>query len=395
MKSEWAHIPFEDVCESMTKGPFGSDIKKSLYVPKSADTYKVYIQVNAIEKDATLGDYYISKEYFDSKMLRFEVKPDDYIITCDGTLGRYLRLPQTMERGIISASLLRITLKPNIVPRYFEYLWDGYLMSRLTSDIRNSALVHLPSATKIGKVLIPLPTITEQESIAAELDLLSGILEKQRLQLKELNSLAQSIFYDMFGDPVENEKGWGTSELNSVCDVRDGTHDSPSYQDEGYPLVTSKNITDDGISFSDVNFISKEDFDAISKRSYVDDGDIVMPMIGTIGKPTIVRKEREFAIKNVALIKFFPNSAVLNTFIKAIIASSSYDVYMRSKNKGGTQKFIALGDIRKLRIPVPPLGLQQSFDTKIEAIEQQKALINQSLVETQKLFDYTMDKYFG
>ena len=247
----------------------------------------------------------------------------------------------------------------------------------------------------LRETCVPIPSQTEQAHIVGELDLLSSILEKQRLQLKELDTLAQSVFYDMFGDPVENEKGWGTGELNSVCDVRDGTHDSPSYQDKGYPLVTSKNITGDGISFSDVNYISQEDFDAISKRSYVDDGDIVMPMIGTIGKPTIVRKEREFAIKNVALIKFLPNSAVLNTFIRAIIASSSFDVYMRSKNKGGTQKFIALGDIRKLRIPVPPLGLQQSFDIKIKAIEHEKALINQAIVETQKLIDYAMDKYFG
>ena len=160
MKEDWAYIPFAEVCESMTKGPFGSDIKKSLYVPKSVDTYKVYIQANAIEKDASIGEYYISKEYFDTKMFRFEVKPNDYIITCDGTLGKYLRLPLTIERGIISASLLRITLNQRIVPKYFEYLWDGFIMGRLTSDIRNSALVHLPSADKIGKVKIPLPSLS-------------------------------------------------------------------------------------------------------------------------------------------------------------------------------------------------------------------------------------------
>lgn len=89
MKKDWTLVPFEEVCASMMKGPFGSDIKKSLYVPKSDDAYKVYIQANAIEKDASIGDYYISKEYFDTKMYRFEVKPNDYIITCDGTLGSF------------------------------------------------------------------------------------------------------------------------------------------------------------------------------------------------------------------------------------------------------------------------------------------------------------------
>ncbi len=82
----------------MTKGPFGSDMKKDLFVPKGEDTYKVYIQINAIQKNQSLGEYYISKEYFDRKVSRFELFPNDYIITCDGTLGKYLKLDENMEK---------------------------------------------------------------------------------------------------------------------------------------------------------------------------------------------------------------------------------------------------------------------------------------------------------
>lgn len=247
----------------------------------------------------------------------------------------------------------------------------------------------------LKEIVLPVPPIAEQERIVAELDLLSGIIDKKKEQLKAYDQLAQSIFYTMFGDPVENERKWDISELNNVCDVRDGTHDTPEYHEEGYPLITSKNVVDGRIIFDNVNFISKEDFDNISKRSRVDDGDIIMPMIGTIGKPTIVVKDRDFAIKNVALIKFVPNTRVLNIFIQSIMASSSFDTYMKSRNKGGTQKFIALGDIRKLKVPVPPLSLQQEFAEKVEAIERQKALVQQSIDEAQTMFDYTMDKYFG
>lgn len=83
---------------------------------------------------------------------------------------------------------------------------------------------------------------------------------------------------------------WDMARLGDVCDVRDGTHDSPTYVKFGYPLVTSKNVTHGYIDISNVNYISKEDYDRINVRSGVDDGDIIMPMIGTIDNPVIVKK---------------------------------------------------------------------------------------------------------
>lgn len=150
-------IQFSKCVLSMLKGPFGSDIKKSLYVPKSDNTYKVYIQVNAIQKNEQLGDYYISKDYFDDKMYKYEVKPLDYIVTCDGTLGKLLRLDDNMEKGIISSSLLKITLNEKISYKYFEEVWKQYILSELSRDIRNACLNHLPSAKVIGSLYIPFP----------------------------------------------------------------------------------------------------------------------------------------------------------------------------------------------------------------------------------------------
>ena len=105
------------------------------------------------------------------------------------------------------------------------------------------------------------------------------------------------------GKLVPRTGEWKTVRLGEVCDVRDGTHDSPKYFSKGFPLMTSKNFSKGFEDFSDVKFISKSDFDEINKRSKVDVGDIVMPMIGTIGSPVIIRSKRPFAIKNVALIK--------------------------------------------------------------------------------------------
>ena len=97
--------------------------------------------------------------------------------------------------------------------------------------------------------------------------------------------------------------GWKWNKAKEVIDVRDGTHDSPKYQVNGIPLVTSKNLVNGSLDFSTCSLISEKDHFAISKRSAVNDGDILYAMIGTIGNPVIVKKEFEFSIKNVALFK--------------------------------------------------------------------------------------------
>ena len=286
----------------------------------------------------------------------------------------------------------------DIEGKYLYYSCVSHHFKHFLAGIGNGIGITNLRFSDLSSYCFPVPPIAEQEKIVAELDCLSGIIEKKKQQLKELDNLAQSIFYEMFGDPVENDKGWEVKKLGEVCDVRDGTHDSPKYLEHSeYVLVTSKNITSDGdIDFTTANYISKEDYDAINKRSYVDFGDIIMAMIGTIGKPIIVKEtSRKFCIKNVALIKFEESTSVTNTYIQALLSNNSYASYIQGNNKGGTQKFIALGTIRKLLTPIPPLTLQQVFASKIESIDKQKELIVQSIKETETLFNSRMDYYFN
>jgi type I restriction enzyme S subunit len=152
--------------------------------------------------------------------------------------------------------------------------------------------------------------------------------------------------------------GWKWCKANDCMDVRDGTHDSPKYVSEGYPLVTSKNLVNGSIDFSTCTFISKDDHEAISKRSYVDDGDILYAMIGTIGNPVIVNKICDFSIKNVALFKF-NNENVLNRYIYHFLNSDIASRQFNNASRGGTQKFVSLGNIRSLQIPLPPLPEQK------------------------------------
>lgn len=238
------------------------------------------------------------------------------------------------------------------------------------------------------------PNSEEQSKIVLILDGISSVIEHRQRQLQKLDELVKARFVEMFGNMVYNPNGWKKVNLGSVCDVRDGTHDSPKYFPVGYPLVTSKNVTSGRIDFTDCSLICKEDYDKINERSRVDFGDILMPMIGTVGKPVVVDVDADFAIKNVALIKFYEDSKVINTFVRALLQSDYFDRAVISKIRGGTQKFIALSDIRKLEFYLPPMDTQNQFAAFVGQTDKAKLVVQKALDETQLLFDSLMQKYF-
>lgn len=265
---------------------------------------------------------------------------------------------------------------------YLNALGRGATFKEISKDI-------------VENIEIPLPPLETQRHIAAVLDKVSALIAKRRHQLDKLDELVKSRFVEMFGDMVSNVNQFSVSQLGIVCDVRDGTHDTPQYCERGYPLVTSKNVTGGKIDLSSCGFISEEDFLAINKRSKVDEGDIIMPMIGTIGKPVIVSFEPHFAIKNVALIKFPPGAHVKNIYIKTLLESDYFDRMVLAKIHGGTQKFISLGDIRNLKIAIPPIDLQNQFAAFVTQTEKTKAAVQQALEKLETLKKALMQEYFG
>ncbi|MBM6971057.1 restriction endonuclease subunit S [Mordavella massiliensis] len=226
----------------------------------------------------------------------------------------------------------------------------------------------------LSKLEVPEISLEDQIYISKIVDVVKWIIVSRKQELQKLDELIKARFVEMFGDIVLNPFNWEKELLGMVCDVRDGTHDSPKYYETGYPLVTSKNITGGKIDLTDCSLICEVDFKKISERSKVDIGDIIMPMIGTVGKPVIVDVEPNFAIKNVSLIKFKDYSRVLNTFIRALLQSDYFDDAVLNKIRGGTQKFISLGDIRKLTVIVPPMGLQEQFSAFVAQIDKSKLM---------------------
>ena len=166
--------------------------------------------------------------------------------------------------------------------------------------------------------------------------------------------------------PFDIPESWKWVRFSDVLDVRDGTHDTPKYVTSGIPLVTSKNLVDGEIDFETTKLISAEDAQAINMRSAVDDGDILFAMIGTIGNPVLVKKDREFCIKNMALFKAIDQELISMEYLLLFLQNAQH--VMKKKASGGVQSFVSLRFLRNYLLPLPPLAEQKRIVAKLEEI---------------------------
>ena len=177
--SSWALIRLNDI-GIYRKGPFGSSLTKSMFVPKGDDTVKVYEQKNAIQKDHTLGTYYITRQYYESKMKSFTVEPGDILVSCAGTIGETYVLPEQIELGIINQALMRMTIYAPIDLNYFLMYFDYVLKQTAKDSSKGSAIKNIPPFEIFKKLILPLPPIEEQKRIV--------------LKVRELENLCNLLY---------------------------------------------------------------------------------------------------------------------------------------------------------------------------------------------------------
>lgn len=234
------------------------------------------------------------------------------------------------------------------------------------------------SKEDIQDFIISIPSLPEQESIVAELDCLSGVIEKQKQQLKELDSLAQAIFYDMFGDPITNEKGWDIKKLEKLCDILDAQRKPVTKKDrrEGcYPYYGATGIQD---------YVD----------SYIFDGRYLLvgedgAKWGALDKTAFIIEGKCWVNNHAHILKI--NNLAKDTYLEYYLTVRDLNEYIT----GAIVPKLTQQALRNIAIPTPPMDLQTEFAAKIVEIEKQKELIKQSLSETEKLFSSRMDYYFN
>ena len=386
MKQGWEIKKLGEVC-TIERG--GSPRPIQAYITESDDGIN-WIKIG----DATDGSKYITstKEKIKPegmKKSRF-VHKGDFILSNSMSFGRPYILAVD---GCIHDGWLVIHDDSNRFDKNYLYYYLG--SPNIYNEFKRLAVggvVNNLNSELVRSVNVCIPPREEQERIVSELDCLSGIIEKKREQLRELDALAQSIFYTMFGDPITNEKGWEVLSFKEVAEIVGGSTPKTNIEEywngdnywvtpaelhgERYIYSTERCITDDAVSKTHLTLLPI--------------GSVLLSSRAPIGKVCITRVPMycNQGFKNIVC-----SDRLHSEYVYQFLFEKTE--YLNSLGTGATFKEISKRVVEQVTIPVPPMKLQQEFADKIEAIEKQKALIKQSITQTEELFNARMDYYFG
>ena len=279
------------------------------------------------------------------------------------------------------------SIHPNttkVTPKYIYYICRSAEYKRFLASILNGININNLKWSDLSKLRIPIQSLADQERIVSELDLLSGIIDKQKAQLKELDNLAQSIFYEMFGDPVENEKGWEVKQLKDVSTLLNGrAYKQNELLTEGkYKVLRVGNFFTNGeYYYSDLE---------LDDDKYCDTGDLLFAWSASFGA-FIWTGRKVIYHYHIWKVLFDNNKLEIQYYRYLLNAMTNY--FMNDVHGIGMVHLTKAG-MEQYKLPIPPIDLQNTFAKKIVCIEKQKEAITRSIAETQQLFDSRMAYWF-
>ncbi len=379
MKEGWHEKKLSEVAD--LNGRIGW---KGLTAKEYTETGPYFLSVHSLN----YGDYVDFRDAFHISQKRYDESPeimlrkDDILICKDGAgIGKLGIIGELPGQSTVNSSLLVIRRRESILTKYLYYsLLSPFFQKIVQERLQGATTPHLyqRDIKTFPIYLAPLPEqkqiVTLLDQAFAAIDQAKANVEKNLQNAKELFQSKLNEVFEGKGDRIKIVK------LNEICEVKDGTHDSPKYVDKenGIPFVTQKNILETGLSFEKTKFIKQEDHDHFYKRSNVAFNDIIFSMIGANrGMACIVDDKRAFSIKNVGLIKSSENyrPKYLLYYLKSPVAKN----YVSNNSSGSAQGFIGLGKLRAFPFPLVDLNKQ-------ETIERQLETLNKSCIELENKF---------
>ncbi len=404
------------------KGPFGSSLTKSMFVPKSDDSIKVYEQKNAIKKDFSLGEYYISKEKFET-MQSFIVEPSDIIVSCAGTIGEVYKLPHEAPIGIINQALMRVKLFNDKLSSFWMMYFDYVLKKEAAKQGSGTAIKNIPPFEILKAYPFPLPPLAEQKRIVAAIEKFMPLIEeysKKETELKAINEkigtftkkailqeavqgklvpqiASEGNARDLLEEIRKERLSHGFANSYGICDEKGKKSKSSDLRSKSQIRVTKKElqeITEDEIPFDipenwcwckieDITIPIGNKNNQIQSKEVLKDGKI--PVVSQ-GQNLIdgYSNETEKAIKDIPVIMFgdhtrnvkyidFPFIIGVDgtKFFKPILCNKYYIYYLitfislKLRNRGYARHYSLL---KEEWLPLPPLVEQKRIVDAIEKL---------------------------
>lgn len=329
---------------------------------------------------------YVSEYAFQNSRI---LPPGAVLVTCIGIIGK---VGIIVNDCICNQQINAIIPNKKVNNKFLAY--SIFSKKEMLSLIANAPVVPIINKNDFSNIKLSIPPLQTQHQIVEELDCLTSIIEKQKKQLEELDNLAQAIFYDMFGDPIENEKGWKVKKLGDLC-ISDLGKTLNKSKDTGnsLPYLCSINIQWNYIDLSIKKEALFEENDI--KKYSVRKGDLLVCEGGDIGRAAIWKEDYSMLYQNALHRIRFDKNIIAIYVLYFLWRLKQKGILDTRYAKGVTIKHLVKSSLLSINILVPPLSLQQQFASKIEAIEKQKELIKKSIKETEDLFNSRMDYYFN
>ena len=391
MKQGWEYKKLGEVC-TIERG--GSPRPITDYITDSEDGIN-WIKIG----DAQEGSKYITstKEKIRPegiKKSRF-VHKGDFILSNSMSFGR----PYILKvDGCIHDGWLVIHDDNEVfIKDYLYYILSSSIMYAKFSQLAVGGVVNNLNSSLVRKVTIPIPPKSTQLSIVSELDKINELIRLKKEQLKDYDNIAQSIFYEMFGDPVENEKGWEVTSLENVCSsIVRGPFGSALKKeffvlpdDTNYKVYEQKHAIQKDANIGNY-YVTVDKFKELS-RFEVKAGDIIMSCSGTIGELFVIPSNAEKGLMNQALLKFTLNDYICKDYFLFLMESVKKNFTIRGT---GLQNIGSVKIIKVMKFGLPPLPLQHLFAQRIEQIEHQKSAVAKAITDLETLLASRMQYWF-
>lgn len=388
MVNGWVECPITEVLKpnGIKIGPFGSQLKKEMLL--SDGVYRVYGQENVYEHDFNLGDRYLTCEHF-NRLSSCEILPGDFVMSTMGTIGKCAIVPITIQRGIMDSHLIRLRFdEKKVRSDYILQLFSDqfHYLSDQTARLAVGGIMDGLSVGIVSRLNVIYPeSIEEQGKIIKTLSEVDKLIIDQQKLIRKKKDIRQGTLQMLLtgrnrlqGFSTE----WENTTLGKICDVKDGTHQTPHYVESGIPFYSVETVTND--DFTHVKYISPEEHERLTSSCKIENGDVLMTRIGSIGKGKYVdwHPNASFYV-SLALLKFRGNKSLAN-FIALLTGTEEFqrEAELHSLQFAIPMK-INLGQISDIRVRIP------SDDNEAKAIV---TILNDMGSEIKRL-EQKLDKY--